>query len=150
MRRGTVADLLDRISTKYEVDEESGCWLWTASLDPKGYGQISSGGRGGKLMRAHRAVWLATVGPLEVDEVLDHLCSVRHCINPDHLDPVSVGENNRRGNGWSGKNAKKTHCPQGHLYIEENTYRYGSTRMCRECMRARDRVRRRGARHGRG
>jgi hypothetical protein len=144
--------LLDRISTKYEIDEETGCWLWTASLDSHGYGQIGSGGSGGKLLRAHRAVWLETVGPLEDGEILDHLCSVRRCINPDHLEPVSLGENNRRGNGWGGRNAKKSHCPQGHEFTEHNTYKYGTTRQCRECARAYDRRRRpaKGLRRGRG
>jgi hypothetical protein len=68
---------------------------------------------------------------------IDHLCRVRHCVNPAHLEPVTPRVNARRGFGASGRNARKTHCPAGHPYAGDNLYRYPITgdRHCRACGR---------------
>lgn len=121
--------LPERFWTKVSQDP-SGCWLWTATLNPDGYGRI-------RLRRdwaplAHRALWETCVGPLEKPLELDHTCRVRHCVNPAHLDAVSHTENVRRGNGGSNW-AAKTHCPQGHPYDEQNTRLYRGSRTCRTC-----------------
>jgi hypothetical protein len=116
------------------------CWLWTGYLDPAGYGGFSPGTR--KSMpgvRAHRWAYQDVRGPIPDDLPLDHLCRVRSCVNPAHLDPVTIGENCRRGA------AVRTHCPHGHPYSGDNLYitRQGA-RACREC--GRQAVRRRRAR----
>lgn len=77
----------------YEVLAD-GCWRWTRSLDGKGYGQIAAGG---KMYRAHRAVYEGNKGPIPKGTVLDHLCGRRDCVNPDHMEPVSHSENLKRG-----------------------------------------------------
>ena len=66
------------------------CWEWVGQRDRNGYGRYNS-------YLAHRQVWESLVGPIPDGLVLDHLCRVRHCVNPDHLDPVTPEENNRRG-----------------------------------------------------
>ena len=79
------------------------------------------------------------VGPIKYPQELDHLCKVRHCVNPEHLESVAHAENVRRGNG--GQNwAAKTHCPQGHPYDEENTRVISGRRVCRTCANERSRA----------
>jgi hypothetical protein len=81
---------------------------------------------------------------------LDHLCRVRGCVNPKHLEPVTHRENLMRGESWSAVNARKTHCPEGHPYDETNTYIDGKgRRRCRECARAYDLRRYYAGTHGR-
>lgn len=73
----------------------------------------------------------------------DHLCRVRNCVNPAHLEPVTRRENVFRGIGNpTVENAGKTHCPQGHPYDEANTYHraYDHSRQCRACNRERARA----------
>lgn len=133
--------LFDRMASKFEVDLETGCWLWTASRDSKGYAQIGRGGRGAGIVRAHRAMYEALRGPCPVGLVADHKCRVRHCINPDHLEFVTNRENILRGTGFAARHAVKTHCPKGHEYTPENTSMYKTERRCRECHRIVDRER---------
>lgn len=105
-----------------------------------GYGLMKAGG---KTSRVHRVAYKHFVGPIPDGMTLDHLCRNRACSNPAHLEPVSVGENVLRGIGHTAKNAAKTHCDNGHAFTPENTYadRRG-WRQCRECNRARKRLRR--------
>ena len=64
---------------------------------------------------------------------MDHLCCVRDCVNPDHLEPVTQAENNRRMLHW---NTKKDQCPRGHDYDGVAYRRNGSPfRFCKECAR---------------
>lgn len=72
---------------------EHECWLWTRSLSPDGYGWASLNN---KTYQAHRLVYRLIKGYPPTGDVLDHLCRVRHCVNPDHLEPVSPRENLRR------------------------------------------------------
>jgi hypothetical protein len=84
--------LPERFWTKVQVGP-GGCWLWTARLTEKGYGDFYLGP--GHTRRAHRVAYLTLVGPVEGP--LDHLCRVRRCVNPAHVEPVSSPENTRRG-----------------------------------------------------
>jgi hypothetical protein len=130
--------LPDRIQTKFDVDA-AGCWLWTAARDGSGYGHVRWQG---KLVKAHRIVYELLVGPI-TEETLDHLCRVWHCVNPDHLEPVSRRENTLRGDTMAAKHAATTHCPAGHPYSGANVY-YKPGNGARECVTCReDRWRRR-------
>lgn len=125
---------LERFEAKYRVDD-SGCWLWTATITPRGYGQFYLNGR----IEAHRAAWELLRGPIPEGLQIDHLCRVRACVNPDHLEPVTAKINCHRGFGPSGLNASKTECSHGHAYTPENTYlefnKVGRTkRHCRACI----------------
>lgn len=127
------SDLLaadSRAAAKIEVADD-GCWIWTgARTGSGGYGHLS---RSGRNVRAHRHVYNLLVGPIPEGLVLDHLCRVHNCVNPTHLEVVTVGENTRRGTGPVARNAVKTHCASGHAFDELNTYRYSRGRRCRTC-----------------
>jgi hypothetical protein len=79
----------------------------------------------------------ALVGPIPDGLFLDHTCRNRNCVNPQHLDPVTNKENILRGEGSPAKNARKTHCKNGHPLKGENLVR-GSKgeRVCRTCKNA--------------
>lgn len=112
----------------------TGCWLWTGHINQDGYGRIC---RGGESKSAHRTSYEVFRGPIPDGLVLDHLCRVRHCVNPDHLEPVSIAENIRRGEGVAVQHAAKTHCVHGHEFTPENTLTHHSgSRGCRACARA--------------
>src|SRR3990167_1684918 len=70
------------------------CQVWLGPLDIHGYGRLCVNG---KTIGAHRAAYELWIGKVPQGLQLDHLCRDRACINPRHLEPVSVGENIRRG-----------------------------------------------------
>jgi len=74
--------------------EPSGCWIWTGSLNGKGYGQMYWRGR---VWAAHRVSYALLGGPLMDGLELDHLCRNRPCVNPDHLEQVTHRVNVVRG-----------------------------------------------------
>jgi hypothetical protein len=135
----TFEQMTERVLAKC-VETETGCWEFTGAVS-KGYGRVGTYDRETKKQRvyqAHRVVYIHLVGPISDDLVLDHLCKNRRCVNPDHLDPVTPGENTERAVEIQRiANANKTECPRGHRYTPANTYTpKGSTaRYCRECGR---------------
>jgi len=134
----TVKPLLDRILERSIPEPNTGCWLWIGCGNHRGYGQIKIAG---VQHLAHRVSYELFVGPIPAGLQIDHLCRVRCCVNPSHLEPVTGLENARRGLGGSNESAK-THCPQGHAYTPENTCVCRGARHCRQCNRDRARVRR--------
>lgn len=115
----------------------SGCWLWHASIMTNGYGRLHNGVKG---VLAHRYFYEQIMGPIPEGLSLDHLCRVRNCVNPFHLEPVTCGENLRRGETFIHRQIEKTHCPKGHPYAGENLKTYKSHRECRTCVNERKRV----------
>ena len=114
------------------------CWLWLGKLDKDGYGTFHIARVNGRPIRAKAHNVLAS-SPEGL--VPDHLCQNKACVNPEHLEHVTVKVNILRGTGLAAKNAVKTFCKKGHPFDEENT-RYsiknGATRRtCRACARAR-------------
>lgn len=93
---------------KKVVVESPGCWIWIAGKNV-GYGQYFAWGR---MWGAHRFVYTLLVGPVPDGLELDHLCRVRACVNPDHLEPVTHEENVRRGAGGVGKPKIKNRGPR--------------------------------------
>jgi len=89
--RPPIERTMDRV-----VFHEDGCWLFTGALKPNGYGAVEIPGPGPKSVRVHRLVYEHVVGPIPEGLDLDHLCRVRNCVNPDHLEPVTRSENLRR------------------------------------------------------
>ena len=126
------ADLGTRLYARLIVDEASGCWLWPGAKNSLGYGYIRVRGR---QSRVHRVVYEDRIGPIPDGLELDHLCRVRHCCNPDHLEPVTGRENLHRSPSTLARlNADKTHCPAGHPYSGRNL-RISAVgkRECRAC-----------------
>ncbi len=112
----------------------SPCWIFAGSLNEYGYGLIYSGpgSHRGRHSYVHRVVYDRFNGSVPEGMTLDHLCRNRNCCQPKHLEPVSRVENIMRGESPWAINARKTHCPQGHEYTEENTI---IIRKCRTCTR---------------
>lgn len=131
-----------------KVNRTNSCWLWEGYINSEGYGEYKSDFLTTRL--AHRISYALDKGELP-ELPLDHLCRHRHCVNPDHLEPVEGIVNTRRSNVGLHESAK-THCPHGHPYDEENTLVYNGKRFCRTCKNqrnqaARDRAKER--QHGR-
>lgn len=125
---------------KQAMESEGSCWVWPGPLQ-HGYGRVTFEGRE---IHAHRWAWIILRGPIEPGLVIDHLCRNKACVNPDHLEPVTQRVNALRGIGYSGINARKTHCKWGHEFTEENIWRPKSgdriRRHCRACQKRRDRT----------
>lgn len=131
------------------------CWIWLGGrmatknhggARRPGYGYTRIGGRG---MGAHRASYLLMVGQIPSGMHVDHLCRITLCVNPDHLEPVTSAENNRRARVLpypvydevnalvlSYREAIGARCPEGHSYDDENTLMEGTKKRCRICRRA--------------
>ena len=119
---------------KISPEPNSGCWLWDAGGNGNGYGRFRYAGR---QRYAHRVVYELLVGPIPDGLQIDHLCRVRCCVNPQHMQPVTQQENIRRGLAGAHE-AVKTHCPHGHAYTLGNTYvNPRGSRECRTCRLAR-------------
>lgn len=119
----------DRFWSKVQKADE--CWMWDAARTRWGYGYFYADGR---LQHAHRVAFELVRGPIARDLEIDHLCRVKACVNPAHLEPVTGTENRRRE---MADRERVRACPRGHAYTPENTYtdpRGG--RRCRMCMRA--------------
>lgn len=114
------------------------CWEWIGDVGEDGYGRFYADQR---MHRAHRWLYEHMVGPIDTGLDLDHLCRNRPCVNPDHLEPVTRRENLIRGATIIAAQLAATHCPAGHPYNDENTYRNGNQRRCRACQKQRDRGR---------
>lgn len=109
-----------------------GCWLWLRSTSSDGYGWTSLDNR---THQAHRLIYCLLRGDPPSGLVLDHLCRVRHCVNPDHLEPVTPGENLRRSELTP---TGMRRCPKGHEFSD----RHGQRR-CLTCKAEYDRSYRR-------
>lgn len=148
--RGAGPDELARFWAK--VDKSGGpdaCWMWRGSRATEGrYGTFYASD--GKRYRAHRWLYVQLIGIQDHQNDIDHTCHNKDesctdwdqcehhgCVNPAHLEEVTHAENTLRGNSFFAECARKTHCPQGHPYDDENTYYKQGTRGCRECHRTR-------------
>ena len=124
---------------------DGGCWLWQGKLTKYGYARIYVDGH---MIFAHRVSYVISNGNIADGKCLDHLCRNRSCVNPNHLQAVSIGENVLRGQGLSVQNLLKKYCPRGHELAGTNLIRSKSCRTCRICRNklAIDRKRERQAR----
>lgn len=96
-----------KMQGKIEVSD-SGCWLWRMSMMSNGYGNAWDGKR---VRTAHRYAYEFMVGPIPSGLVIDHLCRVRSCVNPGHMQPVTQRENMRRA-GWFKYRELRRECPR--------------------------------------
>ncbi len=116
-------------TSRWIVDEATGCWDWQLKIDPDGYGRAT------RSQLAHRVVYERLVGPIPDGQQIDHLCRDRRCVNPDHLEPVTQAQNRERGLVARGFTVDRAACGYGHsladAYVEPGT----GHRRCRECRR---------------
>lgn len=114
------------------------CWVWTASTR-RGYGRFMDANK--KVVSAHRWLYERLVGPIPIGLEPDHLCKVKACVRPSHIELVTHVVNVLRGEGIPARNAIKTHCHRGHLLDEANTFTEpNGGRQCRICKRERSRL----------
>lgn len=123
----------ERFESKVNKLPNGGCWLWIGNVDGKGYGRFRDYAKRRQVL-AHRWSYERHLGPIPDGMSLDHLCRKPSCVNPAHLEPVSIRVNILRGQGAGMRNAAKTHCPQGHEFV--HTTEAGKLRRrCLTCQR---------------
>jgi len=129
------AETLDDVRKGVKVNS-AGCWLWMRQINRYGYATYR---KSKKTLFVHRLTYTLVKGPIPSGLQIDHLCRVRHCVNPAHLEAVTKAENILRSPiSFVAINARRTHCQRGHLFDEANTLTGkrsdGRTqRICRKC-----------------
>ncbi len=113
-----------------KVMTSTGCKVWIGAVNSLGYGIVQIDG---ERVLAHRLSYEAERGPIPEGMVLDHLCRVRNCVNPDHLEPVTHAENGRRGRSAASLQVGDV-CQNGHTIAEGGLYvRASGKTECRKC-----------------
>lgn len=148
--KGWRADPVERLLSKTRLSDDE-CWLWTgATTGRTGYGSTRLDG---VRMTAHRAVWTLLVGPIPEGMELDHLCRIRLCVNPEHLEPVIQRTNWERGDAPSAKAARSGLCKRGHPLEGDNLvpwqWEHRGRRQCKTCSDASKRAYKRRKRESR-
>lgn len=115
---------------------ETECWLWKGYRDVGGYGKFTvvNGKKGGNHVPAHRFSYQVSIGPIPVGHQVHHKCNNRACVNPNHLEALSVPDHVAKTVGHA---SNQTHCIRGHEFSEENTRIYNGFRTCRACVNLR-------------
>lgn len=120
---------------KIKKDPVTGCWVWTSVQYHAGYGKFHNGTT---MIGAHRWSYMHFKGPIPPGLEIDHLCRVRLCVNPDHLEAVTRVENLRRANpaAWR-RGPRHSHCRRGHEFTPDNiALDSRGQRLCLTCKRA--------------
>lgn len=102
MTRSPVGAPLPQRIARLTTVAPDGCWLWEGRVTACGYGQMSM--PGARKEYAHRVAYRAFCGEIPAGFAVDHLCRVKRCVNPEHLEAVSYSENTRRW--WSYRKAE--------------------------------------------
>lgn len=143
-RRGYAPRPLDQRILR-RTDRSGECWLWLGRLNYKGYGQMTVRKRS---LAAHRVSYEAFVGPIPDGLEIDHLCRVRRCVNPQHLEAVTRSVNMQRAVAATGTVAGKRvggihlgeKCSNGHVVDKGNVAERGGLIRCLTCRREGNRL----------
>jgi hypothetical protein len=129
-----------RFWEKAAVGVDDQCWRWKGAAHSEGYGFFWLDGR---RQYAHRVAYELTHGPIPRGLQIDHLCRTPACVNPAHLEAISLVENLKRGEGFSGSLYKpKSECKHGHPLSGANLYvAPDGHRVCITCRREREKRR---------
>ena len=111
---GKTTTMEQRLLRRRIIDPVRGCWLWVGAINPFGYGAMTS--KNGKVTGVHRVAYMEYIGDIPNGMQVDHLCFVRNCFNPAHLEVVTPRENSIRAT------SRLTQCSKGH-------------RVCKTCAR---------------
>jgi hypothetical protein len=120
---------------RYVKKDNDGCWIWSASLCGRGYGQFW-GGKASGIVMAHRFSYELHVGKIPPGLVIDHLCRNTKCVRPDHLEAVTYAENTRRGDAHERRREAelvRETCRNGHSRKEFSFFDSSGNRLCRAC-----------------
>lgn len=139
---GKIIDPEIRFWKKVIVKSDDECWEWQGCRHPIGHGRFNMGNK--IHIYAHRFSYQLKFGEIPTGLVIHHKCFNPPCVNPNHLEAITHGENLKAGpRGPAYERSRITHCPKGHEYTPENTkYKKSSWgRECRECDRIRSKLR---------
>lgn len=115
----------------YRIDKKTDCWVWVRQTNWAGYGLVSVANGDGtrRKQSAHRYMYEKLVGPIPEGMQLDHLCRNPSCVNPEHLEPVTRSENQRRGRGtpltWDRVRQIRAHWEENDLSISAMARKFG-------------------------
>lgn len=126
----------------WKMDPKTNCWIWegakTKSMGGTEYGRMWNPVEG-KNQRAHRVIFETERHKIPKGLTLDHLCRNTLCVNPNHMEVVSLKENILRGTGPTAINARKTHCKRGHALsggnVDRDVQNGRPRRKCSTCRR---------------
>lgn len=114
--------------------DANGCWLYSHVCMSTGYGRVRWQGR---RTTTHRVTWEHYVGPIPEGRQIDHLCRVRACCNPLHLEVVDQRTNVRRGESPSTVTARSGVCQRGHSMADAYHAPGSGKYSCRSCTKLR-------------
>jgi hypothetical protein len=152
MRELLKPDVDEWFLLKTSPEPNTGCWLWREHVGNCGYALVRPYLHGkNRTMLAHRLSYELFKGPIPMGLTIDHLCRVKSCVNPAHLEAVSNRVNQfRNPQSLTGNNSRKICCLHGHPFSGANLYMHGTNRHCRACRRANSQQRKRLDRRNRG
>mgnify|MGYP001575286960 CR=1 FL=1 len=130
--------IANRFWTKVNKQEPNDCWQWLGQIGNHGYGVIFESRKecenpNKRVRLAHQVSYTLLKGQIPEGLPIDHLCRNRVCVNPAHMEVVTLAENVLRGESLNARRARQTHCIHGHLLSGSNLYIKQGYRQCRKC-----------------
>jgi hypothetical protein len=125
--------VMERFMEKVDKRGPKECWPFMSSIGKSGCGRFFYHGQ---CRDAYKIGYELLVGPIPEDKHLHHICENRRCVNPAHLEVVSVRDHfvNRSPKHITYINSRKTHCPQGHPLVDGNLVKFRQNKNQRVCL----------------